>query len=154
MVTSVCITLSKSTPQKQRVLDGHWMDSGGHHPAADCSQLLSLFDSCDSLALLQGSRGPFSPKVATGAETVRNQVKGVLAKGGGVFCRVQCHVQDSVESSVTSKEAKNTQGYWAQQYVWHSERHSQEQRTFLQKPLLETPLSCFCKRAPGVDSKK
>ena len=32
------------------------------------------------------------------------------------------------------KETKNIQGYWAQQYIWHSERDSQERRILLQKP--------------------
>ena len=51
-----------------------------------------------------------------------------FSKGG--FCRVQCHGQ----------ETKSTQGYWAQQYIWHSERHSQERRIFLQKPPSKKPL--------------
>ena len=51
----------------------------------------------------------------------------VLAKGG--FCRVQCHAQGD----------RKYQGYWAQQYVWHSERHSQERHIFLQKPPSKTP---------------
>ena len=29
---------------------------------------------------------------------------------------------------------------WAQQYIWHSERRSQERRTFLQNPPSKTPL--------------
>ena len=57
--------------------------------------------------------------------------RGVLAKGV------------SVESSITAKEMKATQGYWPQQYICHSERHSQERRTFLQKPPPKTPLSWF-----------
>ena len=56
-------------------------------------------------------------------KSVRSQEKGVLAKG--VF----------IESSVTPKKTKDTQGYWAQQCVWHLEPHSQERLTFLQKPL-------------------
>ena len=59
---------------------------------------------------------------------LRNQEKGVLAKGV------------SAESSVTLKETKRSRGYWAQQHVWHSERHSQERRTFLQKPPSKNPL--------------
>ena len=55
-------------------------------------------------------------------QRIRNQEKGVLAKGV------------SAECNVTAKETKTTQGYWPQQYIWHSERHSQERRTFLQKP--------------------
>ena len=47
----------------------------------------------------------------------------------------------SVESSVTSEETKSTQGCWPQQYIWHSERHSQERRTFCGSPLLKTPFS-------------
>ena len=54
--------------------------------------------------------------------------KGVLAKGV------------SAESSVTPKETKSIQGYWAQQYIWHSERHSQERCTFCKNPLLKNPL--------------
>ena len=50
---------------------------------------------------------------------IKSQEKGVLAKGV------------SVESSVTAKETKSTQGYWAQQYIG---RHSQERHTFFQKP--------------------
>ena len=57
-----------------------------------------------------------------------NQEKGVLAKGV------------SVESSVTPKETKNTRGHWAQQFIWHSERHSQERRIFWQKPPSKNPL--------------
>ena len=59
----------------------------------------------------------------------RNQEKGVLAKGV------------SVESSVTAKEAKNSQGHWPQQYIWHSEHHSQERRMFCKNPLPKTPFS-------------
>ena len=51
-----------------------------------------------------------------------DQEKGVSAKGV------------SAESSVTAKRAESTQGCWTQQYIWHSECHSQERRTFLQKP--------------------
>ena len=57
----------------------------------------------------------------------RSQEKGVLGK------RV------SGESSVTPKETKNTQGYWAQQYIWYSERHSQERSILLQKPPSKSP---------------
>ena len=63
--------------------------------------------------------------------TVRNQEKGVLAKGV------------SAESSVAPKETKNTQKYWAQQCIWHSERHSQERRTLLQTTPSKTPFSWF-----------
>ena len=45
-----------------------------------------------------------------------------FSKGG--FCRLECHAQEN----------KNTQENRAQQYVWQSERHSQERRTILQKP--------------------
>ena len=31
-----------------------------------------------------------------------------------------------------AKETQSTQGYWARQYIWHSQRHSQERRTLLQ----------------------
>ena len=45
----------------------------------------------------------------------------------------------SPESSVTPKGTKHPQGYWAQQYIWHSKRHTQERRTFWQKEdLLKT----------------
>ena len=59
--------------------------------------------------------------------------KGVLAKGV------------SVESSVTAKETKNTQGYWPQQYIWHSERRAKciARHTFCKNPLLKTPFSWF-----------
>ena len=43
-------------------------------------------------------------------------------------------------SSVTPKETKNTQGCWGQQYIWHSEHHSQERRIFLHKPPSKSPL--------------
>ena len=43
------------------------------------------------------------------------------------------------------KEGNDTQGYWAQHYIWHSERHSQQRRTFLQKPPSENPFSWFLK---------
>ena len=55
--------------------------------------------------------------------------KGGFSKGG--FCRVQCHGQ----------VLQNSQGYWPQQYIWHSERHSQERRIFCQNPLQKTPFS-------------
>ena len=35
----------------------------------------------------------------------------------------------SAECRVPTKETKHNQGYWAQQYIWHLERHSQERRT-------------------------
>ena len=57
----------------------------------------------------------------------RNQEKGVLAKGV------------SVESGVTANDITNTQGYWAQHYIWRSERHSQERPAFLQKPPSKKP---------------
>ena len=63
--------------------------------------------------------------------SVRNKEKGVLEKGF------------SVESSVATKEIKNTQRYWPQQYMWHSERHSQERRTFCKNPLLKPSFSWF-----------
>ena len=46
----------------------------------------------------------------------------------------------SAESSVTPKKAKNSQGYWTQQYIWHSECHSQERHRFLQKTPSKNPL--------------
>ena len=50
----------------------------------------------------------------------------------------------SAESSVTNRKTINSQGYWAQQYTWHAERHSQERRTFLQRlPFLKPPSSWF-----------
>ena len=52
-----------------------------------------------------------------------NQRKGVLAKGV------------SAESSLASKESNHTPKYWAQQYIWHSKRHSQERGTFRKKNL-------------------
>ena len=55
-----------------------------------------------------------------------NQEKGVFAKGV------------SVGPSVTLQEKSNTQGYRAQQYIWHSERHSQTGAHFCKNPLLET----------------
>ena len=58
----------------------------------------------------------------------RNQEKGVFSKGG--FCRVQCH----------SKGNKRYWGYWAQQYIWQSERHSQKRRIFSQKHPSKNPL--------------
>ena len=45
----------------------------------------------------------------------------------------------SAESSVTPKEAKYSQGFWAQLHICHSE---QERRTYLQKPLSK-PSSMF-----------
>ena len=65
------------------------------------------------------------------ARLVRNQEKGVLAKGV------------SVESSATTRNNKNIQGYWAWQYFRHSERHSQGRRAFCKKALLKTPFSRF-----------
>ena len=64
---------------------------------------------------------------ALNQDELRNEEKGGLAKGA------------CAESSVTPKETKNTRGHWAQQYIWHSERHSQERHTFLQKPPLKPP---------------
>ena len=66
--------------------------------------------------------GTASRKVFRSCETQGTQKRGVLAKGV------------SAESSVTPKETKNTQRYWAQQLTWHSEHHCQERHTFLQKP--------------------
>ena len=63
------------------------------------------------------------------ASKFRNQEKEVLAKGV------------SAESSVTPKEPKNIQGYWAQLYLWHSEHHSQERRTLCKNPFLKPPFS-------------
>ena len=57
------------------------------------------------------------------------------SSGGGV----------SAESSVAPKKTKTTQGYWSQQ----SERHSQERRTFLQKPPSKHPLFFV----PEIDQK-
>ena len=66
----------------------------------------------------------------------RDQKKGGLAKGV------------SAESSVVVKQTKN-------QYMWHSERHSQKRRTFLQTtpPLQKEPFSWFLKNGgclPGI----
>ena len=44
----------------------------------------------------------------------------------------------SAELSVTPKETENTQGDWAPQYIWHSERHSQEGAHFAQNPSKKT----------------
>ena len=60
--------------------------------------------------------------------------KGGFSKGS--FCRAQRHGQGS----------KNIQGYWPQQYIWHSESHSQERRTFCKNPLLKTPFSWFLRK--------
>ena len=46
----------------------------------------------------------------------------------------------SPASSVTPKKTNNAQEYWAQLYIWHSERHNEERRPFLQKPPPKTPL--------------
>ena len=46
----------------------------------------------------------------------------------------------SAGSSVAPKKTKAIQGDWAQQSIWHSERHSQERRPFLQKHPSKTPL--------------
>ena len=59
------------------------------------------------------------------APVLRNQEKGVLAKGV------------SVASNVTPTK-QNTQEYWDQQYTWHSERHDEERRPILQENLLNT----------------
>ena len=59
---------------------------------------------------------------------LRNRKKGGFSKGG--FCRVQCHGQGN----------KNTQGYWPQHYIWHSERHIQARRTFCKSPPSKNPL--------------
>ena len=77
-------------------------------------------------------------------DLLRNQEKGVLAKGV------------SKKSTVTAKERKNTQGYWPQQHIWHSHRHSQDRCTFCRKPLLKTPFSWFltCLNQDGFDHDK
>ena len=72
--------------------------------------------------------GNFRPHGSKRVPILRSQEKGVLAKG------------ISAESSVTPKETKKTPKYWAQQCIWHSEHHSQERRTFLQKPPSKKPL--------------
>ena len=38
------------------------------------------------------------------------------------------------------RKTNNTPKYWAWQYIWHSERHSQERRAFLQKAPSKNPL--------------
>ena len=63
--------------------------------------------------------------------SLRNQEKGVLAKGV------------STESRVTPKDTNNTRGHWAQQYIWHSQRHGQERRASLQKPPSKKALPAF-----------
>ena len=88
----------------------------GQHPAAPCSPgpfgllLRGLCLSSVIFPVLSGTN------------------KGVLAKGV------------SAEASVAPKETENNQGYWAQQCIWHSERHSQERRTY------------FCKNPPSLGS--
>ena len=63
---------------------------------------------------------------------------------GGVFAK-----GSSARSNVMPKEeTKNTQGYWAQQCIWHSERHSQERCTFLQKPPSKNPLFLVPEKQP------
>ena len=61
---------------------------------------------------------------------LRSQEKG-FSKGG--FCRIRRHAQEN----------ENTQGYWASQHIWHSERRGKERRRLLQKPPSKTPLF-FC----------
>ena len=68
----------------------------------------------------------------------RAKKKGGFGKGG--FCSIQRHAQE---------KTKNTQDYWTQQCTWHSERHSEERRPFLQNHLLKfssflTDSSCLC----------
>ena len=65
----------------------------------------------------------------TDFSSLGNQEKGVLAKGV------------SAEPSVTSRKQKIPGGNWAQQYIWHSERHRQERRICLRKnPPSKNPL--------------
>ena len=61
--------------------------------------------------------------------------KGVVAKG---FEMLQGPVSRRRKQKIRPK-------YWAQQYIRHWERHSQGRHTFLQNPLLKTPLSRFLK---------
>ena len=68
------------------------------------------------------------PKISPEFAPNQEARKGGFSKGG--FCRIQCHTQDD----------NNTQGYWARECIWHSERHSQERRTFLQTPFRKPPL--------------
>ena len=46
----------------------------------------------------------------------------------------------STAFSVAPKKTKTTQGSWTWQCIWHSERDSQERRTFLRKPPSKIPL--------------
>ena len=55
------------------------------------------------------------------------------------FCSFSSPREAAVKSIVTAKETKHTQGYWPQQYIWHSERHCQEAYV-LQKPHSKNPL--------------
>ena len=57
--------------------------------------------------------------------------KGSFSKGG--FYGAQRHAPGN----------KNSQGYWAQQYIWHSDLHSQRGVHFYKKNLVETPFSSF-----------
>ena len=80
------------------------------------------------LPLLMGRPHPSldgSPQLCPpfGLQRFQKSRKGGFSKRG--FCRVQRHAQ----------ETKQCQEHWAQPYVWHSERHSQERRNFLQKTL-------------------
>ena len=66
----------------------------------------------------------------------------LIANGGGVHTEPRkggFSKGVSAETSVTLKETKNSLGYWAQQYIWHSEHQMQERRTYLQNPLLKPP---------------
>ena len=93
------------------------------------------------LTIYRGVLGPPGPKLwkslpgppAPGqsgeiSKKFRNQEKGVLAKGV------------SAGSGVNSKKSENCQGYWAQQCIRHTERHSQERRICSQKAPSKNPL--------------
>ena len=81
---------------------------------------------CDS-TLLSASRcgisGDSRPAIISKSCYSQEPGKGGFSKGG--FCRVQCHAEGS---------QKYPRMLGAQQYIWHSERHSQERRTCLQNP--------------------
>ena len=54
----------------------------------------------------------------------------------------------SAGSGVTCKKSENCQGYWAQQCIRHSERHSQERRKRCKTPLQKIPFSQFLRDTP------
>ena len=89
-------------------------------------RLLHGWGLLGTLDIVAGLVAPYriacdTPYRAIPSQGVYQEPRNGVFLGGG-FCRILC---------VTSKKSANCQGYWAQQYIRHLERHSQERRTYI-----------------------